>query len=186
MPLLRRILLALTVFCLGPLHAQEVDNIDFTKGKNDWLGDGKVVYVDASGAISETETPGSTPAIKVELSKTGWRSLKQKLRPKSNETAVKFSLQVKAEADFEPLAASKDYTNEDWKAGGQYVWSAEMYPKCDFLIRLKDDTWYYRPFKLPAGTWKTFSVDWPGLKARQREIELLFPPGEGTIYIKGK
>lgn len=176
---------ALAVLSLAASQAQEVDNIDFAKGKTGWLGDGKEVYIDAAGAVSETQTPGSTPAIKIELSKNSWKSLKQKLRPKSKETEIKFSIQVKADTDFAPLAESKEYTNADWKMGGEYVWSAEMYPKCDFLVRVKDETWYYRPIKLVPGTWKKSSVNFAGLKGRQREVELLFPPGEGTIYLKG-
>lgn len=177
--------LAVAIICLTHLQSQEVDNIDFAKGKTGWLGDGKEVYIDASGAVSEAQTPGSTPAIKVELSKNSWKSLKQKLRPMSKETEIKFTIQVKADTDFAPLAESRDYTNSDWKMGGEYVWSAEMFPKCDFLVRVKDETWYYRPVKLVPGTWKKCSVSFPGLKGRQRELELLFPPGVGTVYLKG-
>ena len=62
-----------------------------------------------------------------------------------------------------------------------------MYPKCDFLIRVKDDGWQYRPISLaPVDSWKTMTHSFTGLKGRQREIELLFPPGEGAVYLKGK
>ena len=182
---IRCLLQAAAVVALVSLHAQEVDNINFAKGKTGWLGDGKEVYVDAAGAVSETQTPGSTPAIKIELSKNSWKSLTQKLRPKSKETDIKFAISVKADTDYVPLAESKEYSNSDWKMGGEYVWSAEVYPKCDFLVRVKDETWYYRPVKLVPGTWKKCSVNFPGLKGRQREVELLFPPGEGTVYLKG-
>ena len=36
----------------------------------------------------------------------------------------------------------------------------------------------------PIGQWKTFHVSIPDLKNRKREVELIFPPGDGAIYIQ--
>jgi len=172
---------------LNGAGAQEINNADFSRGKAGWLGDGKVVYFDASGGVSDTESPGAVCGLKIELSRNAWREIHQSLRPKQKETDIRFAIQVMAEPSFKRLAESKEYSDVDFGEGGGYVWSALVYPKCDFLVRVHDDTWYYRPRSLaPLGTWKMFSEDFPKLKARQREIALLFPPGEGTVYVKGK
>lgn len=182
--LLATVILGLTV-CF--LNAQEINNADFSRGKAGWLGDGKAVYINPDGTVSATESPDSTPVIQIELSKNDWREIKQKLHAKSDETQIALSVQIMAGPDFKRLDTSRKYSDVDFGEGGGYVWSALVFPKCDFLIRVQDDTWYYRPFSLsPLGTWKTFHASFPKLKARQREIALLFPPGEGSVLVKGK
>lgn len=186
-----KLTLVLTMAVLGlslsGLIAQQVDNANFEKGKSGWLGDGKVVYINANDEISETPKPDFVPCLKVELSRNDWKEVKQTFRAKSTETDIQFSIKVKASPDFQRLPESKDYTKDiDFEEGGQYVWSALVSPKCDFLIRVQDSGWFYRPFSLsPAGTWKTFSADFPKLKASKRELALLLPPGTGFVYIKG-
>ncbi len=169
------------------LNAQEINNADFSRGKAGWQGDGKVVYFDAAGKVSETSTPGSVAGLKFELRKNSWLEIKQSLRANKKETDVSISVQVMAEPGFKRVEKSKEFSNVDFGEGGGYVWSALVYPECDFLIRVKDGSWFYRPLSLkPAGTWKTFTADFPKLTKSNREIALLFPPGEGTVYIKGK
>lgn len=178
---------AILGFSMNGLLAQEIDNPDFSRGKSGWLGDGKAVYFDSAGAVSETASPGSVPGLKIELSRNSWKEIRQTVRPKQKETEIRISLQVMADPAFKRLAESKDYSDVDFDEGGGYAWSALVFPRCDFLIRVHDETWYYRPFSLaPLGTWKNFSAGFPKLKARQREIALLFPPGQGTVYLKGK
>lgn len=180
------LLAALLGLFLNCSNAQELNNADFSRGKAGWSGDGKVVYIDANGAVSATSSPGSTAAIQIELSGNDWRELKQKLHPNDKESAISFSVQIKADAGFKRLDASKKYSDVDFGEGGQFAWSALVFPKCDFLIRVQDDTWYYRPFSLsPLGAWKSFTANFPKLKSRQREIALLFPPGEGSVLVKG-
>jgi hypothetical protein len=172
---------------LAGLNAQEIKNADFSQGKAGWQGPGTVVYFDAAGQVSETASPGAVPGLKFELNKNSWREIKQSLRSKPKETDISISVQVMADPSFQRLEKSKDYSDVDFGEGGGYVWSALVYPECDFLIRVKDGSWFYRPLSLkPAGTWKTFTADFPKLKTSAREIALLFPPGEGTVYIKGK
>lgn len=181
------VLSAILGLSLSGLLSQEINNPDFSRGKAGWLGDGKPVWFDSTGEVSETASPGSIPGLKVELSKNAWREVRQSLRPKQKESEISFSIQAMADPAFKRLAESKEYSDVDFGEGGGYVWSALVFPKCDFLIRVHDDTWYYRPLSLmPLGTWKTLTADFPKLKARQREIALLFPPGEGTVYLKAK
>jgi len=169
------------------LNAQAIKNADFSQGKAGWLGDGKVVYFDAAGQVSETATPGAVTGLKFELSKNSWREIKQSLRAKPKETDISISVQVMADPSFKRLEKSKAYSDVDFGEGGRWVWSALVFPECDFLIRVKDGSWLYRPISLkPAGTWHTFTEDFAKLKTSAREIVLLFPPGEGTVFIKGK
>jgi hypothetical protein len=181
------VLSAILGLSLSGLLAQEIDNPDFSHGKAGWQGDGKAVFFDSAGAVSETASPGSVPGLMIELNRNAWREIRQTVRPKQKESEIRFSVQVMADPAFKRLAESKKFSDVDFGEGGGYVWSALVFPKCDFLIRVHDDGWFYRPFSLmPAGTWKAFSADFPKLKTRQREIALLFPPGEGTVYLKGK
>ncbi len=181
------VIAAILAFSASASKAQEINNADFSRGKAGWQGDGKVVYFDAAGQVSETATPGSVPGLKFELNKNSWREIKQSLRAKPKETDVSISVQVMADPAFKRLEKSKDFSNVDFGEGGGFVWSALVYPECDFLIRVKDGSWFYRPLSLkPTGTWKTFTADFPKLEKSSREIALLFPPGEGTVYIKGK
>ena len=172
---------------LAGLNAQEINNADFSHGKAGWQGDGKAVYFDAAGQVSEIPTPGSVPGLKFELNKNSWKQIKQSLRAKPKETDVSISVQVMADTSFKRVEKSREFSKVDFGEGGGYVWSALVYPECDFLIRVKDGSWFYRPLSLkPAGTWKTLTADFPKLEKSTREIALLFPPGEGTVYIKGK
>ncbi len=173
-------------FCTA-LFAQEIKNADFSDGKSGWLGDGTVVYFDTAGGISETETPGSVRGLKFELTKNSWREVKQTLRAKSDESTLSFSIQAMAAPGFKRLVESRDYSDVDFGEGGSWVWSALVFPASDFLIRVEDGSWHYRPFSLsPLGSWKTYTIDLAKLKTKKREIALLFPPGEGTVYLKGK
>ena len=183
-------LFLVTLFgCALPIaSAQQIENADFSKGKTGWTGDGKAVFIDEKGEVSDTAKPGATPALRIELSKAAWKGIKQKLRPKANDSQIQLELQVKADAAFKRAPESREYsTTVDFREGGQYTWSGDVHPKCDILIRVKDETWQYRPMSLtPIDTWKTVTQSFAGLKGRQREIELLFPPGEGVVYLKGK
>lgn len=179
------IVLWLLAAALPGAHSQEIENADFAKGKSGWMGDGEVVYIDAQGEVSDTKKPEATPAIQIELSKTAWKGIRQRLRVKPDEAVINLVVQVKAGSGFKRADSSRLYTS-DFKEGGQYGWSAEVYPKCDFLVRVKTDGWQYRPVSLaPVDTWKTVTQRFEGLKGRQREIELLFPPGDGTVLLKG-
>ena len=170
--------------CMGSA-AQEVENAGFTQGKTGWQGDGKVVYLVADGTVSETEKEGATPALRIQLKKSGWSEVRQVLRPKAKDSAVSFGIQVKADADFKRLPESRDYSPVKFTEGGKWVWSAKVNPKCDFLVRLEDKGWYYRPHSLsPGGSWKTVAEEFPELVDRKRELALLFPPGEGTVYLQ--
>lgn len=105
-------------FSLAGLNAQEITNADFSRGKAGWQGDGKVVYFDTTGQVSETATPGSVPGLKFELSKNSWREIKQSLRAKPKETDVSISVQVMADPAFKRLEKSKDFSNVDFGEGG--------------------------------------------------------------------
>ena len=181
------ILAALLGCALSGASAQQIENADFSKGKTGWSGDGKAVFIDEQGAISDTPKPGATPALRIELNKAAWKGIKQKLRPKANESDIQIELQVKADAAFKRAPDSREYSKVDFREGGQYSWGAEVFPKCDFLIRVKDEGWLYRPVALtPVDAWKKVTQSFTALKGRQREIELLFPPGDGVVYLKGK
>ena len=185
---MKSILAAIAVASLfaATTNAQEINNADFAKGKVGWLGDGKVAYFGADGQISETPIPGATVGLKFELSKNSWREIKQSLRAKPKETSLSISVKVMADPSFKRLEESRDYSGVNFGEGGGYVWSALVYPKCDFLVRAKDRSWFYRPISLkPPGAWKTVTATFPDLSNGTREIALLFPPGEGTVYIKG-
>ena len=169
----------------GPLFAQEIRNGDFTKGASDWMGDGRLVYLDASDKVLSQPEAGATPAFQVHLKSSQWAIVKQNLHPSSKESVVRARIEIMASPDFQPVEKSRTYSPVDFREGGGYVWSAEVFPKCDLLVTVKDSTYYYRLFSLqPPGSWKTFTVDFQNLTSRSRCFSLAFPPGTGTLWIK--
>lgn len=178
-------IVSLALILTPKLFGQTLENGDFAKGKAGWTGDGKVVYLSADGKIEEKESPKSERVMQIELKHNRWTSLKQSLHPKTKDTSVSVTLEVKAMPDFKPAAESREYSPVDFKEGGSYVWSAEVSPKCDLLVRLQDTTWYYRPLSLkPYDTWKTSTQEFPSLKSQSRSVTLAFPPGTGSVLVK--
>jgi len=165
--------------------AQALSNGDFSKGKAGWQGSGQVVWLKADGTVSPTEVAGADRVLEVPLRSTQWTWIKQLLHPLAVDKAVAAKITVRASADFAPAAESREYTKVDFREGGGYVWSAEVWPKCDLLPRLQDATWYYQPKSLkPYGSWKTVSVSFPNLTSRNRSFTLALPPGKGSVFFK--
>ena len=180
-----RLIFSLFAVFLTQAYSQTIKNGDFAKGKSSWLGDGKLVYLSADGKIADTETPGAEKVLQIELKKTKWSTINQSLFPLAKDDALSVSIMVKAQSDFAPLDESHEYSKVDFQEGGSYVWSAEVAPKCDFLVRVHDSTWYYRPVTLkPVDTWKTLNLNFKNLKARNRSLTIALPPGSGTVLIK--
>jgi len=180
--------IALILISLGSqLQAQKPKNADFSEGKKGWVGDGDVVYIASDGSISEEESEEAVPAIAIELRGHDWEEIRQRLSPRADDTSTSIAIEVMVGEDFKPEKESRNYTDVDFQQGGQYLWSAEVTPKCDFLVRVRDEGWwYYRPIKLAKpGKWKKIKEKFPDLKSRQREISLMVPPGTGTVYIRG-
>jgi hypothetical protein len=179
-------LAAASILLISHLHGQAIDNADFSKGRTGWQGDGKVIYIAADGTLSDRPSPDTTPALRIDLSKNDWREIHQRLSAKAAESEISYSVQVMAAPAFVRLPESKKYTS-DFSEGGTWYWTNLVYPKCDFLIRVKDGGWHYRPFSLaPVGQWKSYSATFSDLKERKRELALLFPPGTGYVLLKGK
>ena len=177
--------LFLTTLGLHSVSAQALENGDFSKGKAGWTGTGQVVYLKADGSVAPTETPGAERVMQITLRPTQWTWIKQSLHPRAADTAVAAEISVMASADFAPAAESREYTKVDFKEGGGYLWSAEVWPKCDLLPRLQDSTWYYQPKSLkPYGEWKTLKVNFPNLSSRNRSLTLALPPGKGSVFFK--
>lgn len=182
-------LLPPALFCLAATAVgQKPDNADFSEGKTGWVGDGEEVFITPDGNISEEEAEGATPAIAIELRGNDWEEIRQRLSPRAEEASTSIAIEVMVSEDFKPEEESRNYTEVDFREGGEYVWSAEVTPKCGFLVRVRDDGWwYYRPIRLAApGKWKKITEKFPDLKSRNREISLMVPPGEGTVYIRGR
>lgn len=176
-------LLSALLLCASTTHA--IDNPNFSEGKKGWTGQGTPGYLDASGKFSATPGPDAVPVLRFELNRNSPRVLAQRVSAKSDENDVTLRIQALASADFQRREDSKDFDSVGFPEGGEYAWSASVYPKCDLLVRVKDSTWHYRPLSLrPTGKWKTFQISIPNLESRQREVEILFPPGEGAVYLR--
>lgn len=179
--------LFLLVFSLG-IHAasaQALENGDFSKGKAGWLGSGQVVYLKADGTVSPAKVPDAELVMQVALRPTQWTWIKQSLHPHAADHDVAGKVTLKASADFAPMAESRDYSKVDFQEGGGYVWSADVWPKCDLLVKLQDTTWYYQPKSLkPYGEWKTVKFSFPNLSSRNRSLTLALPPGKGSVFFK--
>lgn len=185
---MRTPLIALVVMAsAGLAMAQVVENAGFGRGKTGWTGDGKIVYFNPDGTVSETAVMGAPTGLRIDLNRNGWKEIKQKLRPKPGEKQVSISFQAMAEPGFQRLEESKQYSVDiNWKEGSQWIWTSLIRPKCDLLIRMQhDEAWYYRPLSLqPVGSWVQVSQTIEDLMGKQREISILLPPGTGTVLIK--
>lgn len=165
--------------------AQPLKNTDFSRGTGGWTGDAVVVFIGPDDTIVPAGTPGSAPALRFDLRPNRWTTLKQTLLPRANEKSISASFAVKALPTFQRAPESRAYSAVDFREGGGYGWSAEVWPKCDLLVRVKDGGWSYRPLSLqPVDTWKTFAIEFPNLTTRNRSFLLAFPPGTGSVLVK--
>lgn len=160
---------------------------DFQAGKGGWQGPGSVLFVAPDGTERPSSGPDTTPVFRVTLSKSRWSVLDQRVRWDRKETGASVRISLRASPDFAPAPESRDYAPEDFREGGQYVWSARIFPRASFLIQLSDqNAWLYRPLTLkPGKDWQTMTVAFDGLKSRQPEtLALCLPPGTGWVEIR--
>jgi hypothetical protein len=178
---------ALTLLTLR-CTATPFENGDFQKGKSHWQGNGNVVYLNADGSVSETEEPGTTPAIEVKLNSNDFKELRQSFTTAKGEKRLGVSITYKGSADFEKNDKSTLYTpGNTWTDGGIWYWSALVAPKVDLCIRLDTPTGHcYKLAKVdPGGNWQTKTVTWDNVPGDQ-EVTLFLEvaPGKGSVLIK--
>jgi len=168
--------------------AKDFENGDFAKGKNGWLGDGKVVYLDAAGAASETQTPGSIPAVAIDLSKTQFKEITQKFETPEGTGALTVEVTYKASPDFKLNDKSSKFTKDNsWSPGTTWYWSGLVFPKVDLCIRLdKPDGYSYRLSSVqPGSDWKTLHFRWDNVGSKKDvKLSVIVPPGDGMFYLR--
>ncbi len=160
---------------------------DFTKGKGGWQGPGAVVYLSPDGKEQSLPGKDTTAVLRVKLTKNRWSVLEHRVRLGKEQSGAAFKIELQPSADFAPVAASKEYATEDFREGGEYGWSARIFPKAGFLLQLSENGgWQYRPKALkPSGAWQTLTASFDRLKSKQNEtLALCFPPGDGFVDIK--
>lgn len=184
---MKSILLALLLTLAGASAEELLKATDFTKGKGSWQGAGAVIFLSPDGKEQSASGPDTTAVLRVNLSKNRWSVVEHRVRLGKTETAAALKVELQTSQNFQPLSESKEYAPEDFREGGEYGWSARIFPKAGFLIQLSDNGgWSYRPKGLKASTgWQTVAANFENLKSRQNEaLALCFPPGEGYVDIK--
>lgn len=185
-------MLALVILLCGAslgsgLRAEEViRNGDFSTDENVWRRAGKIVWLDASGNVVEKGTADSKPAYQLDLTPTRWTVAEQSFRNKDKSKSMTITVRLRASADFTRNDAA-EYSDVNFKAGGTYFWSAIVYPKVDFFIRLADATHNYGLIDLkPGGDWQTLHLRLEDLSPTQRDRTLFLnaAPGTGSIFIE--
>ena len=183
---------ALAILFLGVglasgLKAEEViRNGDFSSDDNVWRRAGKIVYLDASGKVVDKGTEGSKPAFQLDLTPNRWTVAEQTFRNRDKSKSITITVRLRASADFARNDAA-EYSDVNFQAGGTYFWSAIVYPKVDFFVRLADATHNYGLINLtPGGDWQTLKLRLNDLSPTQKERTLFLnaAPGTGTIYIE--
>lgn len=173
------------------IHAQKLEKLDLSESLGKWKGDGELVVaqdvLENKGSPSEkSDLP--TDAVMIRLHPKKWTLLEQRLRPKSEDNAFAISLEVLASEDFEASSESRTYTTGlGWGKAGQYLWSSEVFPKTDFLIRLNlsSERWHYNFWQLKQKKqWRTYTASFEDLRDGKRTVTIEFPPGKGFVLLK--
>jgi len=169
------LLLVLATCCSLPLVlSAALEDGDFTAGKGKWRGQGKV------------ETVGGAPALVVALSKNNFTEITQSFKMPATTKGLKVTVVVQASADYVFNDKSRNIANVNFQPGGNYTWSAAVYPKSDFHIRLATDGWYrYNLATVPKGTTTTLVAEIKDVKKPgDLELALVFPAGDGSMMVK--
>lgn len=177
-----------TIFSFsGTLTAQVLKNEDFSNGHSYWEGGGKVVFLNDAGEPVSAEN-GGKPALEVKLAKTQVTEIRQRFTLAHTATGVKASTVVKASPDFKRNDNAPRWTKDiTWRSGGWYSWSALVYPKADFCMRVDAGSGYhYLPRALKAGgNWQTLRGEFRDMKSQGGKVfTFVLPAGEGTIWIQ--
>lgn len=178
---------ALLVSLAGASAGELLKTTDFTRGKEAWQGPGEVIHLSPDGKEQPTAGKDTVAVLRINLSKNRWSVLEHRVRLDKKDASASLKLVLQTSADFAPLPSSKEYAPEDFREGGEYGWSARIFPKAGLLIQLSDnDGWQYRPKSLKgASAWDTVTAGFEGLKSKQGEtLALCFPPGEGHVDLK--
>ncbi len=171
----RSLLLPFVIALIAGPAFGELKNGDFSAGKTDWRGQGKVEKTDGANVLS------------VALAKFNFTEVSQVFKMPPATKRIKVTLQVKASTDFVFNDKSRNISDVDFKPTGSYTWSALVHPKSDFHIRVKapESEYEYKMVKVPAGDWTTLTAEIRGLKKPNAiDLALVFPPGDGTMMVK--
>jgi len=182
-------LTALAILCAALISAHAatpLKNEDFAKGRSGWEGGGKIVFLnDADEPTPEKE--GGKPVLEVKLAKTQLTEIRQRFVFSHGERSLKTSLQIKTSPDYVRNDDAHKWTKDISWSGGWYSWSNLVYPRVDFCLRLDGDKFYYLPRNLKTkGEWVHLKGNFNDMKsAGPKSLSLVFPAGEGTIWVKG-
>jgi hypothetical protein len=150
-----------------------LENGDFSDGKNKWRGDGKVEKAEGGNVLT------------VALSKNNFSETSQSFKMPASVKRLKVTVQVKCSENYVMNDKARSISDVDFGMGGTATWTALVYPKADFHIRLKDESWRYKLSKVTYDAWTTVVAQFRGLsKPTALELALVFAPGDGTMMVK--
>lgn len=167
------------------VRAQEFENGDFSRGRERWSGDARVVYLTADGQISSKKEEGQ-PIMEIPLQKTAFTDLSQKFHTREKVMEMEVEVVYRGSDNFARNDSAPRYSSLDWKPGGVFYWSANEFLRVSLCLKLKDAGYCYGLADVkPGGDWQTYKVHWKQLKGlKEHEIWILAPPGEGSIFVK--
>jgi hypothetical protein len=125
--------------------------------------------------------------LEIKLSKTQLTEIRQRFTLARGQNQIKATAIAKASVDYVRNDKAQKWTpNNTWEPGGWWVWSALVYPKVDFCMRVDANTHYYLPRSLKAGGgWQTLSGNFKDVDNQGNKVfNIVLPAGEGTIWIK--
>ena len=181
------ILAAGALLAAAPMgNAQFLKNGDFEKGHSYWEGGGKVVFLNDAGEVVPSAKEGK-PALEVKLSRTQLTEIRQRFLFAHGERHLNVSALVKTSGDFQRNNDAGRWTKDITWTSGWYSWSALVYPRVDFCVRVDTSgNHFYLPRNLKAGgTWQTFKGSFKDMPSPGGKVlTLVFPAGTGTLWVK--
>lgn len=157
----------------APAAEELLKNGSFTEGEAKWDIEGKA-----------EPSPGG---LTIMLDDKKWTLVEQELAlPKDTASTVQVKVELTAASGYQPAAESKAYDDVDFGMGGSYGWTARVFPKCDFLVTIRNHGgWEYRPIRLTPGSAQTIRGEFKKMKeSKSNKLTLAFPPGSGQVEIK--
>jgi hypothetical protein len=182
------VLITALALCALPVRAGEnLANSDLKEGMAGWHGDGSLVFLNPDGTEGSEGDPGVTPVIKLELTRSGVRSVYQEVSVRDQSTQIAYKVEISAASKIVRSTSRDDYTSElfDYHTG-DFHWTAIGTCNTDFWLRAgSDPNWYYVLGQPSVGQWTTVSGS-ASVDPNSNSLNVLYcvPPGEGAVYLR--
>lgn len=184
------VILTFSALLFQKIEAVEyIKNGDFKQGRSGWSQEGRVIFLNAAEEELNQEEEGTTPILKVSLTRKEWSNLECKIKTPEGIGAVPINVELKPSKDYARSPEINQLTDLDWPAGkGGWIWSGIAKVRNDLTVMIQSNTNFFnvQTKNFSEIDWHTlrYNINSLGEKKMERIVILSFPPGEGYVYIK--